>query len=88
MKGKLGKVYLGDDEPCDIVGKGDLMVSLSNDSTIKLRNVRYVPKLKRKLISICQLADGGMKSTFYGDAYKIMKGAMEMAHTRRKVLST
>jgi len=29
MKGKLEKVYQGD-ESCDIVGKGDVMVSLSN----------------------------------------------------------
>ena len=29
VKGGLGKVYLGDDEPCDIVGKGDEVVSLS-----------------------------------------------------------
>ena len=29
VKGELGKVYLRDDEPCDIVGKGDVLVSLS-----------------------------------------------------------
>ena len=51
MKSGLGKVYLRDDEPCDIVGKGDVVVSLSNGLTLKLRNVRHVPKLKRNLIS-------------------------------------
>jgi len=67
VKSELGKVYLGDDEPCDIVGKGDVMVSISNGSTLELRNVRHVPKLKRYLISVGQLADGGMKTTFNGD---------------------
>ena len=38
VKGELEKVYLGDDEPYDIVGKGDVMVSLSNDSMLKLKN--------------------------------------------------
>jgi len=63
VKDELGKVYLGDNEPCDIVGKGDEMVSLSNSLTLKLRNVRHVPKLKRNLISVSQLADRGMKIT-------------------------
>jgi len=67
MKSGLGKVYLGDDEPCDIVGKSNVVVSLSNGSTLKLRNVRHVPKLKRNLISIRQLASGEMKTTFDSD---------------------
>jgi len=80
-------VNLGDDEPCDIVGKGDV-VSLSNGSAMKLRNIRHVSKLKRNLISVRQLADGGMKSTFDGDVCKITKGAMMIWPTERKVPST
>ena len=57
MKGGLGKIYLRDDEPCDIIGKRDVVVSLSNGSTLKLRNIRHAPKLKRNLISVGQLAD-------------------------------
>jgi len=41
MKGDLGKVYLGD-EPCNIVGKGDVTISLSNESALKLKDVRHV----------------------------------------------
>ena len=80
-------MYLGNDEPCDIVGKGDVVVSLSNGSTLKLRNVRQVPKLKRNLISVEQLADEGMETTFDSDVCKITKGAMVMAHGK-KVPST
>jgi len=52
VKGELGKVYLGDDEQYNIVRKGNVMVSLSNGSMIKLRNIRYVPKMKRTLIFV------------------------------------
>jgi len=58
------------DEPCEIVRKGDA-VSFSNGLIQKLRNVRHVPKLKRNLISVRQLADKGMKTTFDGDICKI-----------------
>ena len=55
VKSELEKVYLGDDEPYDIVGKGEVMVSLSNGSKLKLRNVKYIPQLKRNLISSVSL---------------------------------
>ena len=84
MKGELGKVYRRDDEPCDIVGKGDVMVSLSNGSMLKLRNVRHVLKLKRNLIYVDQLADGRMKTTFDGDVCKITKSAMAMAYDKKE----
>ena len=60
------------------------MISLSNGSMLKLRNVRHVPKLKKNLIFIGQLVDGGMKITFDGDVCKITKGAMVMAHDEKE----
>ena len=62
MKDELEKVYLRDDEPCNIVRKGDVMINLSNSSMLQLRNIRHVSKLKRNLISIGQLADTRMKT--------------------------
>jgi len=44
-----------------------MMVSLFNGSTLKLKNIRHVPKLKRNLIFAGQLTDGGMKTTFDND---------------------
>jgi len=84
VKGELRKVYLGEDEPCNVVGKGDVVVSLSNGSTLKLRNIRHLPKLKRNLISVGQLVDGVMKITFDGNVCKITKGAIMMAHEKKK----
>ena len=65
-------------------GKGDVMVNLFTGSILKLRNVRHIPKLKRNLISVGQLADGGMKTTFDGDVCKINKCAMVMSHRKKK----
>ena len=84
VKCELRKVYLGDDELCYIVGKGDVMVSFSNGLTLKLRNARHVSKLKRNLIIVGQLADGGMMNTFDGDVCKITKGAMVMSHGKKE----
>ena len=52
------------------------MVSLSNGSTLKLRNARHIQKLKRNLISVGQLADEGMKTNFDGDVYSEAKLAL------------
>ena len=62
------------------------MVSLSNGLTLKLRNIRHVSKLKKNLISVDQIANGGMKTTFDGDVCKIMKGAMVMARGKEGTL--
>ena len=78
ISGNLGKVYLGDDQACDITGKGDVKVKL-NGSVWKLENVRHIPCLKKNLISIGQLASNGYVTTFTGDRWKISKGAMTTA---------
>ena len=36
------------------------------------------------MISVGQLADGRMKTTFYSDVCKIMKGAIVMAHGEKE----
>jgi len=77
-------VYLGNDESCNIVVKGNMTVSLSNGSILKLKDVKHITKLKRNLISFGQLVDVGMKTTFDGDLYKITKGAMITAHGKKE----
>jgi len=53
---------------------------------MKLRNAIHVSKVKRNLISVGQLADGGMKTTFEGDVCKITKHVMVMAHGKEGTL--
>jgi len=64
--------------------EGRCDVSLSNDSTLKLNDVRHVLKLKRNLISVCQLVDTGMNTTFDDDLCKITKGAMIITHDKKE----
>jgi len=77
-------VYLGDDEPCNIIGKSNVTINLSNDSILKLKDDGHVPKMKRNLMSIGQLADAGMKTTFDGDSCKITKGVMITTHDKKE----
>ncbi len=74
----FSKVYLGDDQACDIIGKGDVKIQL-NGSIWKLDNVRHVPDLRKNLISIGQLASDGYVTTFTRDKWKISNGAMTIA---------
>ena len=62
----FGKVYLVDDEPLDIVRKGDVHIKIPNQSVWKLKNIRHVPNLKRNLISVGQLDSEGHIITFIG----------------------
>uniref|UniRef100_A0A803N5C9 CCHC-type domain-containing protein n=1 Tax=Chenopodium quinoa TaxID=63459 RepID=A0A803N5C9_CHEQI len=67
--GKFGKVYLADDEPLDIVGKGDVMIKTSSGSSWKLEDVRYIPKLRKNLISVGQLDSSGFRTMFGEDNF-------------------
>ena len=73
VRGDFEKVYLGDDKPCNIIGKGNVTVKLPNGATWKLNDVRLVPCLKMNLISVSQLASEGCTTTFSNDAWKVTK---------------
>ena len=47
----FGKVYLVDDEPCNIIGKGDVLINMKIGNSWLLKNVRHVSQLRRNLIS-------------------------------------
>ena len=80
--GKFGKVYLGNDQPCDIIGKGVVKIKL-NGSVWELKNVRHIPDLTKNLISVGQLASDGYTTVFHGDNWKISKGAMTIARGKK-----
>jgi len=77
-------MYLGDDEPCNIIDKGNVTVSLSNGSMPKLKDVRHVPKLMRNMIYVDQLTDTEMKTTFDGDLCMITKSTMITTHDKKR----
>ena len=56
-------VRLSNREECKIVGIGEFPIQLPNGNTITMHQVRYVPTLKRSLVSIGMLAEDGYKTT-------------------------
>lgn len=64
----FGVVHLGDCTRCNIVGKGDKNLNLSNGIMLRLKDVRYVPTLNHNLISFGQLVKFGMNITFTADS--------------------
>ena len=75
-------MYLGDDQPCSIVGKGVVKIKL-NGSVWELKDVRHIPDLRKNLISVGQLADEGYDTNFCGDTWKVSKGAMTIARGKK-----
>ena len=55
VAGDSGKVYLGKNEPCNIVEKCDVEIKTQGFKWC-LKDVRHVLKLKRNLTSVGQLA--------------------------------
>ena len=72
----LGKVYLVDDGLLHYRGAGEMHIQTASNVKFKLTGVRYVPGLKRNLISVGQLDDAGYAVLFKDCAWKITKGAM------------
>ena len=84
VQGNFGKVYLGDDEACNIVGKGDVQIIQTNGTMLILKDVRHVPSLTRNLISVGQLSACGMVTSFTADSWKMSKGAMVVARGKKE----
>jgi len=72
-------VYLGDNEPYQIVGKQKIKIKLQNGNRWLLHEVRHVPKLRRTLISARQLGDDGCVVTFNDKNWKVSKGSLVVA---------
>ncbi|GKA67304.1 retrovirus-related pol polyprotein from transposon TNT 1-94 [Tanacetum coccineum] len=54
-----GSVRLGDNRTCIIKGAKKVKIQLNDGPRFKLKNVRYVPRLRRSLISFCTLEKEG-----------------------------
>jgi len=47
-----GVLYMGNDNPCKTTGIGSIKLRKHDGSTRNLQDVRYVPKLKKNLMSL------------------------------------
>ncbi|KAL0552306.1 hypothetical protein IC582_011414 [Cucumis melo] len=76
QKGDGGKVLLGDNGTCDVKGTGSVQISTHDGMVRILTNVRYVPKLKRNLISLGELDRSGCTIKSEIGVMKVTKGSL------------
>ena len=72
-------MYLADNKDLEIKGKGDVCIKTPVGNEWTLKDVRYIPGLKRNLISIGQLDSTGYATKLGNSSWKIKKGAMVVA---------
>uniref|UniRef100_A0A803N665 Retrovirus-related Pol polyprotein from transposon TNT 1-94-like beta-barrel domain-containing protein n=1 Tax=Chenopodium quinoa TaxID=63459 RepID=A0A803N665_CHEQI len=77
---KLEDVHLVNGECVKVMGSGDVSVKLTNGGFLELKDVMYIPKLKKSLISVCKLDKAGYKVVFERGSWRIVKGALVEAH--------
>ena len=70
---------MGDNEPCQIFGKGKIKIKLQNGNHWLLHEVRHVPRLSRNLISIGKIGDESYVVTFNDKNWKVSKGSLVVA---------
>ena len=73
---KLGSVIMGNDQTCEILGKGKIKLKLHDGTVRFLNEVQYIPKLKRNLISIGLLESKDFKIAMENGTLKVQHGAL------------
>ncbi|GKD01065.1 retrovirus-related pol polyprotein from transposon TNT 1-94 [Tanacetum coccineum] len=71
-----GTVLLGDNRACAIIGIGKVRVQIKDGSSFVLENVRYIPELKRNLISLGILDREGYAVKLQNGRVKISKASV------------
>ena len=79
-EGDFGKVRLANDEMLKVTGMGDIDLVTSLGTTWNLKNVRVIPELKKKLISVSQLDKQGLEVRFGGGKWSVVNGNLVIAH--------
>ncbi|KAH9649108.1 Integrase catalytic domain-containing protein [Citrus sinensis] len=69
-----GKVMMGNNAVCKIVGIGNVNLRLHDGTIRELREVRYVPELKRNLISLGMLDQMGLNIKLESGELRISNG--------------
>jgi len=77
--GDYGRVHLGNNHFCSIVGVGDVHIKMKDGKYILLKQVKHVPEMCLSLISMGRLDDEGYLTIFGKGGWKISKGALVVA---------
>ena len=67
---------MGNDVTCNIVGIGSIQLQMFDGTTKMLIDVRYVPYLRKNLISLGAPDTNGYKTVIQGGVMKIYKGIL------------
>ena len=67
---------MGDDRPCNMKGIGTVQIKMFDEMVRELKEVRYVPQLKRNLISVGALKTLGLDVSIRDGVLKMTKGSM------------
>ncbi|GJZ26400.1 retrovirus-related pol polyprotein from transposon TNT 1-94, partial [Tanacetum coccineum] len=84
FKLRSGKVRLADDKTLDIVGIKDVVLNTSFGTSWTLKDVRYIPGLKKQLISVGQLDEEGYHVGFGDQQWKVTKGSLVVARGNKR----
>ena len=79
-----GSVLMGNDEACEILGMGKIKLKLHDGTVRNLIEVRYIPNLKKNLISVGFLESKGFKITMKNGILKVSYGAFVALRAARK----
>ncbi|GJR38674.1 hypothetical protein Tco_1214358 [Tanacetum coccineum] len=79
-----GSVQLGDNRTCNIKGRWKVKIQLHDGSSFILEDVRYVPKLRRSLISLGTLKKEGYTVKMQMGRIKVIKGCRVMMNGIKK----
>ena len=79
-----GAVLMGNDHACQTKGIGKIRLKLHSGIVRVLEDVRYVPDLKKNLISLGALAAKGYDITLKGDGLKVSHGALVVMKGTKK----
>ncbi|GMI79054.1 hypothetical protein HRI_001574700 [Hibiscus trionum] len=79
-----GVVYMGNDNACKTIGIGSIRLKKQDGSTRVLTDVRYVPSLKKNLISLGALESKGSIVTMRDGILKVTSGALVIMKGIRK----
>ncbi|GJT87968.1 retrovirus-related pol polyprotein from transposon TNT 1-94 [Tanacetum coccineum] len=71
-----GTILLGDNRACVIMGIRKVRVQMKDGSSFVLENVRYIPELKRNLISLGTLDREGYTVKLQNGRVKVIKGSL------------
>jgi len=67
---------MGDDRPCNMEGIDTVQIKIFDSMVRELKEVRYVPQLKRNLISVGVLKTLGLEVSIRDGVLKMTKGLM------------